>query len=105
MNGIVYKIMIKRTFTISPLAHKALLLFFAKTIEIKKRNPGLIDTENIFLLTISTILFYQDELVIDIKIYVLNIHVPVIRTMRQPRSAPFLMLSIYIYIPLTTSAP
>ena len=55
------------------MAHKA-LSFFAKTTGIKERRPGPVGTENIFQLRVSTDFFFnQDEPVIDVKIYVLNI--------------------------------
>jgi len=46
--------MIKRSFTISPLAYKVHCLFFAKTTGIKKRNTGPDGTETLFKPKVST---------------------------------------------------
>lgn len=53
-NGIAYKIMIKKSFTISPLAYKVQCLFFAKTTGIKKRNTDPVGTETLFKPKVST---------------------------------------------------
>lgn len=53
-NDTAYKIMIKRNFTISPLAYKVHCLFLAKTTGIKKRNTGPDGTETLFKPKVST---------------------------------------------------